>query len=119
MTREFVFLPEFEKQWKKLGLTDDDQKDLEAFLCEYPESGDLIQGTGGLRKLRWALPSTGKSGGARVLYIDFAFFETIYMVTCFGKSTKVNLTQDEKKQIKGLVEQLKSEQRRKPYERKK
>lgn len=113
MTREFIFLPEFEAQWKKLGLNDNDQRDLEAFLCENPETGDVIQGTGGLRKLRWALPATGKSGGARVLYVDFAFFETIYLVTCFGKTTKINLTQDEKKQIKRVVDQLKTQQRRK------
>jgi phage-related protein len=107
MTREFVFLPEFDRQWKNCGLNDDDLKDLEALLCEQPESGDLIKGTGGLRKLRWALPSGGKSGGSRVLYVDFAYFEKIYMLACFAKNVKVSLTKSEKNQVKSQIEDLK------------
>lgn len=100
-------MPEFERQWKKCGLNDDDLKDLEAYLCEHPEAGRLIQGTGGLRKFRWALPSSGKSGGSRVLYVDFAYFEKIYMITCFNKNVKVSLSRDEKNQIKAVIEEIK------------
>ena len=107
MTREFIFLPEFEKQWKNLSLDDDNLKDLEAYLCEYPEAGKLIKKTGGVRKFRWKLPSKGKSGGVRVLYVDFAYFEKIYIITCFSKSTKISLTDSEKSQLKGLIDQLK------------
>lgn len=107
MTREFIFLPEFEKQWKSLGLDDDDLKDLEAHLCEYPEAGDLIRQTGGIRKFRWKLPSKGKSGGARVLYVDFAYFEKIYMITCFNKKAKISLTTSEKNQLRAVIEELK------------
>ena len=107
MTREFIFLPEFEKQWKSFELNDDDLKDLEAYLCEYPEAGNLIQKTGGLRKFRWKLPTKGKSGGVRVLYVDFASFEKIYMITCFSKSTKLSLTDSEKSQLKAVIEGLK------------
>ena len=90
-------MPEFERQWEKCGLDDDDQKDLEAYICEYPQVGELIKGTGGLRKLRWALPSGGKSSGSRVLYVDFAHFEKIYMITCFAKNVKVSLSKKRKK----------------------
>ena len=51
MTREFVYMPTFEKQWTDANLTDDDLKDLEILLCENPEAEKMIQGTGGLRKL--------------------------------------------------------------------
>ncbi len=113
MTREFIFMPEFERQWKNCGLNDDNLKDLEAHLCEHPEEGKLIQGTGGLRKFRWALPSKGKSGGSRVLYVDFAFFEKIFMITCFSKNVKVSLSSEEKNQIRSVIEEIKRELRSK------
>ena len=46
----------FDKQWRDAKLTDEQLNDLEVFLCEHPDAGDMVQGTGGLRKLRWALP---------------------------------------------------------------
>ncbi len=105
-------MPEFERQWKKYGLNDDNLKDLEAYLCEHPNAGAMVQGTGGLRKFRWALPSSGKSGGTRVLYVDFAYFEKIYMITCFSKNVKVSLSDEEKRQIKQMIDELKRVLRR-------
>lgn len=107
MTREFVYMTTFEKQWTNVGLTDEELKELEVLLCENPEAGDMIQGTGGLRKLRWALPGRGKSGSIRTLYVDFAYFEQIYMMACFKKSEKQNLSKAEKKLIKSTIEQIK------------
>lgn len=60
MTREFVRTSEFEKCWNRLKLTEQHLMELESYLCTNPMAGDLVQGTGGLRKLRWALPDTGK-----------------------------------------------------------
>ena len=108
MTREFIYMPTFEKQWAEAKLTDEDLKDLEIFLCENPEAGKMIQGTGGLRKLRWALPGRGKSGSIRTLYVDFAYFEQIHMIACFKKNEKQNLSDSEKKQIKTIIETIKS-----------
>lgn len=71
MTRLFVMLPEFEKQWIKMGLTDDDLKRLQYELLDNPKIGDVMQGTGGLRKVRFAFEDRGKSGSARVVYVDF------------------------------------------------
>lgn len=107
MTREFVYMPSFEKQWKEANLTEDNLRDLELFLCEHPNAGDMIQGTGGLRKLRWSIPGKGKSGGVRTLYVDFATFEQIHMIACFRKSVKESLTGDEKKSIKSVIDQIK------------
>ena len=108
MTREFVYMPNFEKQWSEAKLTDDDLKDLEVYLCENPNAGDMVVGTGGLRKLRWAIPGRGKSGSIRTLYVDFASFEQIHMIACFRKSNKENLSQGEKNQIKEVIGQIKS-----------
>lgn len=60
MTREFIELPEFIKRWEEIGLNDEDLAELENYLCYHSDKGDLIQGTGGLRKLRWKLNNKGK-----------------------------------------------------------
>ena len=113
MKREFIELPEFLKQWNKLGFSDSDLCELEIYLCRYPSSGDLIQGTGGLRKLRWKIKNKGKKGGVRILYIDFVYFEKIYLVTLYPKSKKTNISDIEKKEIKTLIKTLKSQLERK------
>ena len=63
-----------------------------------------MQGTGGLRKARVALENRGKSGGARVCYIDFVFAETVYLITVFGKKEKANLSKEERNNIKKAIE---------------
>ena len=74
MTREFIILPEFQKCWQQSGLDDEDLRELEIYLCLNPTSGDVIPGTGGLRKLLWSLEDKGKRGGLRTLYVDFAYY---------------------------------------------
>jgi hypothetical protein len=61
MTREFIRTFEFEKCWKHLKLNERQMMELESYLCLNPEAGEIVQNTGGLRKLRWAFPNTGKS----------------------------------------------------------
>ena len=75
MIREFVHLHHFEKSCKALGLSDEELRSLENMILENPDSGELIQGTGGLRKTRAGIDNRGKSGGIRVLYVDFEFYE--------------------------------------------
>lgn len=106
MTRVFIMLPEFEKQWSKMGLTDDDLKRLQYELLENPQKGDVMQGTGGLRKIRFAFENRGKSGSSRVVYVDFAVYEKIYLVTAYSKNEKDNLTQAERNNIKKMIEAL-------------
>jgi len=109
VTRVFVELPEFQKAWHSLGLNDDDLSELEIYLTSNPEQGNVIAGTGGLRKLRWAAKGKGKRGGARVLYIDLVILERIYFVTAYSKNEKLDLTPSEKKEFKSLIHELKSE----------
>ena len=103
MNRCFVYSEEFDMKWNDLGLTDNDLNELENFLLKNPQAGAVIQGTGGLRKLRWALPATSKSGGIRVLYVDIVIDEEIYMVDLFAKSKKTDLTANEKKALKQFI----------------
>ncbi|HON80239.1 MAG TPA: type II toxin-antitoxin system RelE/ParE family toxin [Spirochaetota bacterium] len=109
MTREFIILPEFDKAWKHLGLSDNELKSLQQHLCLYPDQGDIIQGTGGLRKLRWAIQGKGKSGGIRVAYVDFVIFEKIYLITAYSKGDKDNLSKTERNDIKKLISLLENE----------
>jgi hypothetical protein len=113
MTREFVELPEFIKCWHDLGLSEDDLLELELYLCKNPEKGDVIQGTGGLRKIRWKIRDKGKSGGVRALYIDFASYRKLYLITVYTKSEKENITDEDKKQIKHMIGMLRNELERK------
>lgn len=113
MTREFVRLPEFEKQCKNSGLTEHDIRAIENALLADPSIGDVMQGTGGVRKFRFPLPNRGKSSGARVIYIDFAYYEKIYLLTAYAKSETDNLTKSERNELKILVSVLESELRKK------
>ena len=72
-----------------------------------PGAGDIIQGTGGLTKLRFSLPNTGKSSGLRVLYVDFIRQETIILVNCYSKSEKDSITDKEKAEYKSLIKSIK------------
>lgn len=112
MDREFVRLPEFEKQCKNIGLTEDDIREIESALLIDPSVGDVMQGTGGVRKFRFALPNRGKSGGARVIYIDFAYYEKIYLITVYAKSEMENLSSTERNELKTFVKVLESELRK-------
>jgi hypothetical protein len=113
MTRLFVRLPEFEKQCKNMGFNEDDVTRIELILLGNPVIGDLIKGTGGIRKVRIPLSnSSGKSGGARVIYVDFAYYKKIYLITAYGKSVKEDLNKAEKNELKALVKILESELRK-------
>ena len=109
MEREFINLDIFNKLWEDLGLTDDDLRNLQEYLCINPESGKVIKNTGGVRKLRWTLRKKGKSGGIRILYIDFLIYEKLYLLMVYPKSKKEDITEKEKKIIKNLVINLKNE----------
>lgn len=107
MTRRFVMLSVFEKQWEKIGLTDDDLRRLQQEILQNPKAGDVIQGTGGLRKIRFAFEHRGKSGSSRVAYVDFAVDKEIYLMAVYAKNEKTNLTKAERNDIKKLIENLK------------
>jgi len=107
MTREFIMTPVYDKLWYRQGLTDDDLRDLQIVLMTNPDSGDIIKGTGGARKSRFALLDAGKSGGIRVIYLDITHKQQTFLLLCYHKSQQDELTQEQKKQVKALVDTLK------------
>ena len=109
MQRTFIETTVFTKRWYELKLTDDDLLELQSFIMKNPEAGDIIQGAGGLTKLRFALPNTGKSGGIRVLFVDFIRQEMVFLINCYSKSEQVNLTNKEKAAYKMLIKSIKEE----------
>jgi len=106
MTREFVMMPEFDRQWQKMGLGDNDLHRLQETLLKNPNAGDVIQGTKGLRKIRIAFEGQGKSGSGRVVYVDFAFYEKIYLITAYPKNEKDNLSKAERNTIAKIIARL-------------
>ena len=92
MTCSFIEVPLFSKRWKEIGLGDAELMALQVLLLKDPASGPIIEGTGGIRKVRFAIENRGKSSGIRVCYTDFAEYEVIYLITAFEKSEKENLS---------------------------
>ena len=103
MTRTFVELPIFRTRWKEMGLNDDDLRRLQEELLSDPKIGEVMRGTGGVRKMRFAFQKRGKSGSVRVIYVDFEVYEKIFLITAYTKNEKDNLTDSERKEVKQLI----------------
>lgn len=86
-------------------LTDEEYKDFQLYLAENPEAGDIMQRTGGLRKIRWKSKGKGKRGGIRIIYYFQTAADQIYLLTLYGKNEVADLTSDECKSLRKLVEE--------------
>ena len=73
-----------------------------------PKIGAVIQGTGKMRKMRFAFEGRGKSGSTRVCYVDFEIKETIYLLAVFAKNELENLTKEERNHLKKQIDILES-----------
>jgi hypothetical protein len=89
---EFIEAPAFTKYVYDY-LSDEEYAGLQNHLLLYPESGDKVPGSGGVRKLRWEIPSQGKgkSGGARIIYFYQISSAEIWLLTIYGKNVRVNI----------------------------
>lgn len=110
MTRTFIQTFEFEKMWKQLGLGDEELRRLELEILSNHKIGDVIQGTGKLRKMRFSFGNRGKSNSVRVCYVDFVVFDTVYLITAYAKNKKDNLTMAERNEIKKMISLLERNQ---------
>ena len=106
MTRTFIQTDEFSRNWDEFGFTDDDLRRLEFDIMMNPHKYPVMQGTGGLRKARFAFKHHGKSGGVRVCYVDFVIEETIYLITVYSKNQKDNLSKQERNIVKIYIDRL-------------
>jgi hypothetical protein len=78
------------------------------FIAQNPREGDLIPETGGVRKIRWVRPGSGKRGGVRVIYFYHSGDRPLYLLMIYAKARQENLTAEEKKIVRKLAAILKS-----------
>ena len=93
----------FTRRIKEL-MGDDEYRELQEALVNRPGMGDIIQGTRGLRKVRWRQEGRGKSGGVRVIYYWMTKNEQIYMLYIYQKTKQEDLTSEQVKMLKSIVE---------------
>ena len=99
----FVETRTFTKRINEL-MSDDEYRALQESLINRPQTGDIIQGTGGLRKVRWTQDGRGKRRGVRVIYYWMAEQEQLCMLYVFPKSRQADLTSEQRKALKAIVE---------------
>lgn len=90
-------------------MDDDSYREFQRYLMNNPTAGEVIIGTGGLRKIRWSANGKGKRGGSRVIYIYLDKRCHFHLLTIYGKNEAEDLTSDEKLQLKQLAEKLRHE----------
>ncbi|WP_059413111.1 type II toxin-antitoxin system RelE/ParE family toxin [Cupriavidus basilensis] len=103
--RGIAELPTYSRLADKL-LSTEERQDLIDYLAGHPRAGDIMEGTGGVRKLRWRRGGQGKSGGVRVIYYYHDDRMPLYLLTLFAKGDKANLTKAERNELAGLVDVL-------------
>jgi hypothetical protein len=106
--RAIVRLPSFERSARGV-LNGEDEAWLDNTLARRPDSGVVVRGTGGVRKLRVALPGRGKSGGARVIYYYHGAADRVLLIRVYPKSRKEDLTGAEKAEMRKLTKVLEAE----------
>jgi hypothetical protein len=108
MRKIFIETGEF-SEWVRAYLADDDLAAMQCELLADPEKGVVMPGCGGLRKLRIGDPRRGKGkrGGARVIYLHIEERDQIHLITVYGKDQKDDLTAEDKKPYRQLVQLLK------------
>ncbi len=98
-----LFVRAAEKIW-----SEDERAGLVDFIAHNPEAGDVIPGTGGMRKLRWARSGSGKRGGARVVYFYYRPNCPLYLLLAYAKAQATDLSADEKKAVAAFAAMIKA-----------
>jgi len=97
--------PEFLTATQKF-MTGEQRAVLVDYLAHHPAAGDLIRGTGGVRKLRWALERRGKRGGARVVYFYHNAVTPLFALTAYAKNERADLSQKDRNDFRQLTKIL-------------
>jgi mRNA-degrading endonuclease RelE of RelBE toxin-antitoxin system len=87
-------------------LSEDEYLGLQSFLLQYPESGKVVPGSGGIRKVRWAISGKGKSGGVRVIYYFKKKDDEIWLLTIYSKSERATIPAHILRQIAKEIENV-------------
>ncbi|MES3002383.1 MAG: type II toxin-antitoxin system RelE/ParE family toxin [Pseudomonadota bacterium] len=93
----------FQKQWP-LYWTEEERGEFAVHIAENPDAGDVVPGSGGIRKVRWRRAGLGKSGGVRVIYFTRIAEEEIVLLMLYAKSATDNLTGEKLKEIRRVLE---------------
>lgn len=96
-------------RYRESLMDDESYRDFQLYLMENPTAGDVITGTGGLRKMRWSANGKGKRGGSRIIYIYLDTNQHFHLLTIYGKNEAEDLSPDERRLLKQLAEKLKHE----------
>lgn len=96
------------KQADRIGLTAEDRAAIKLFLANNPEAGDLIRGSGGVRKVRYAVGNKGKSGGVRLFTFFWSSDHPLYLLAVIAKSKDANLSPAQIAVLAGIVKELKN-----------
>lgn len=99
----FIETPIFTRRLRDL-LSDDSYAEFQRQLADRPDMGDVIEGTGGIRKVRVSSSGHGKRGGSRVIYYHFTVASQIALLLIYPKNEKDDLTADERKVLKQIIE---------------
>lgn len=105
----FIHTEEFDDSWNEVPLSDGDLKKLQDALSQNPEAGDIVRGTGGVRKYRIPARGKGTRGGARVIYYYVVRRSTIYLLLAYGKGEADDLSADGRKHMRTLTQALDDE----------
>ncbi len=93
-------------KWLAQNLSDDSYRELQTLLIKNPESGKIIKGCSGLRKIRWKLENRGKSGSVRIIYFYKVIAGQIYMLFAYSKKEQGDLTNAQRKALVNIAREL-------------
>ena len=99
----FIETPIFTEDLLKL-LSDDEYSEFQQYLAEHPTAGEVIQQTGGLRKIRWGARGKGKRGGVRVIYYHVMANAQIRLLLIYKKGIQDDLTSEQKNILRYINE---------------
>jgi hypothetical protein len=112
--RTFFYFAGFVREWSRLRLCDDDLRELESLILADPGAGNVVAGTGGLRKLRFS-PSRwrrGKRGALRIGYAHHAQLEKVAVIAVYAKNDQSDLNPTQRREVKRILEAFWSAQER-------
>jgi len=98
-------LPEYIRRAEKL-MSASERLDIINYLAAHPKAGDLMEGTGGIRILRWGRGAQGKSGGVRVIYYVHSELMPLYLLTLFAKNERANISMAQRHELSEVVDLL-------------
>ncbi len=93
----------FQKQWPNYW-TEEERGEFAAYIAESPAAGDVVPGSGGIRKVRWRRAGTGKSGGVRVIYFTRTPEQEVVLLLMYSKAKTDNITGSRLKEIRRVLE---------------